>query len=234
MTTTDPRSVDLAPLDDPFGSALRGRHSRFARVHGTAIAYQRDVSVFYAHPRELTDADFADLAALAGPGGTIGLRDRHGDVPADWELIETFDLVQYSGELIDTAPDPAFTWLGPSDVDDILELIELTKPGPFLPRTIELGVYLGLRNDDGTLVAMAGERAKPDGWTEISAVCTRPEARGQGLARRLIMAVAHGIVADGDLPFLHTTADNPACRLYEAMGFVHRSTVPLEIVRVPR
>ncbi|GAC56748.1 hypothetical protein GOHSU_12_01380 [Gordonia hirsuta DSM 44140 = NBRC 16056] len=237
MTPAPARPVvtaDPAVLDDPFGSALRGRHRRFARRHGTAIAYHPDVSVFYAHPPELTAQAYADLAALAGPGGTIGLRERTTDLPPDWQILQTLGLVQYTGESVAGLADPQLTVLGPADVPEMTELIELTRPGPFGPRTIELGTYLGYRDPaTGRLLAMAGERAQPDGWTEISAVCTRPQARGRGLARRLIAAVTAGIGARGDAPFLHTTTDNPARALYESMGFAHRSTVPLEIVQVP-
>jgi predicted GNAT family acetyltransferase len=112
-------------------------------------------------------------------------------------------------------------------------LVERTKPGPFLPRTIELGTYLGIRDADGSLVAMAGERMRPTGYTEISAVCTAPEVRGKGLASRLIRAIAHGIRERGETPFLHTSSDNPAQRLYAAMGFTLTRSVPLEIIRIP-
>ncbi len=227
--------ADLRVLDDPFGAALRGRHARFARSRGTAIAYQPEVSVFFAHPPELTAADFADLADLAGPGGTIGLRNHRGALPAGWRRLETFPLVLYSGEEVAGRPDPELLRLGPADLPDILDLVALTQPGPFRPRTLELGEYLGWREPaTGRLLAMAGERAKPDGWTEVSAVCTHPEARGRGLARRLIGAVVAGLHARGDQPFLHTTADNPARSLYEAMGFVHRASIPLDIVAAPR
>jgi predicted GNAT family acetyltransferase len=104
----------------------------------------------------------------------------------------------------------------------MLNLIERTKPGPFRKRTIELGNYLGLRVD-GELVAMAGERLQPPGYTEISAVCTDERFRGRGLAGRLIRAVGHGIRERGDIPFLHASAQNTnAIRLYESMGFVLR------------
>lgn len=223
------------PLDDPFGSALRGRHARFARRHGTAIAYDRSVSVFYAHPPELTPAAYDDLAALAGPGSTIGLRDRTTPLPGGWRSVETFSLVQYSGEHVVPVADPTLVRLTHDDVADMTELITLTEPGPFLPRTIDLGTYLGYRDEQtGRLLAIAGERSKPDGWTEISAVCTHPDARGKGLARKLIAAVAAGIVERGDLPFLHSVAENATARaLYESMGFTLRSTVALEIVRTP-
>ena len=61
------------------------------------------------------------------------------------------------------------------DVPEMMALVELTQPGPFGPHTRELGNYFGIR-DNGRLVAMAGERLRIDGYTEISAVCTRPFA----------------------------------------------------------
>ena len=101
----------------------------------------------------------------------------------------------------------------------MLELISRTEPGPFLPRTIELGGYLGIKHE-GKLVAMAGRRLNPPGWVEISAVCTDEEFRGRGYAARLVKAVAAGIQDSGQTPFLHTGAANMnAIRLYEKLGF---------------
>lgn len=227
-------SVDLTVLEDPFTAALRGRQAHFGRTRGAIAAFDPEVSVFYGHPRAMTDRDWADTAALAGPGHTVGLRDCRTRTPSGWEHIETVDLVQYSGEAVVPHADPEAVVLGPSDVADMTALVDLTRPGPFLPRTIEMGTYLGVRDDGGRLIAMAGQRLHLPGWVEISAVCTHPDARGRGLARRLVAAVAQVTVDGGDTPFLHTTADNPARRLYEAMGFVLRSIVDLEIVRVPK
>ncbi|MFT4128282.1 MAG: GNAT family N-acetyltransferase, partial [Gordonia sp. (in: high G+C Gram-positive bacteria)] len=98
---------------------------------------------------------------------------------------------------------------------------------------IEMGTYLGIRRA-GVLVAMAGERMHPPGWTEISAVCTDPACRGQGLAALLVRAVAAGIVARAETPFLHAAADNTtAIRLYEALGFVVHREVVFRLVEVP-
>ncbi|SCE15528.1 FR47-like protein, partial [Streptomyces sp. BpilaLS-43] len=116
-------------------------------------------------------------------------------------------------------PDAEAVLLGPRDVPDMLELVARTRPGPFLPGTVELGTYLGVRRA-GVLVAMAGERLHPPGWTEISGVCTDESVRGQGLATRLIRAVAHGIRERGETPFLHAASSNTgAVRLYESLGF---------------
>jgi ribosomal protein S18 acetylase RimI-like enzyme len=123
--------------------------------------------------------------------------------------------------------------LEPRDVPEMLELVGRTKPGPFLPRTIELGTYLGIRRG-GSLIAMAGERLHPPGWTEISAVCTDPAFRGQGLAARLVLAVAAGIRARNETPFLHAAAENvTAIRLYESLGFTLRRRTSFLAVKVP-
>lgn len=225
--------TDLRPLEDPFTAALRGPQSVLAQSKGQILRFRPDVSVFYGHPRVLTGQDWADLAELAD-GATVSLRDLDGPLPDDWQMLESFTLVQYSGEAMDStvpADAPKIVELTDDDVDDMIALVQLTKPGPFTRRTIDMGSYLGIRDDDGSLVAMAGERLRLPGWTEISAVCTSPAARGRGLASTLIRAVAAGVRARGDEPFLHTTAHNPARRLYESMGFVLRSEVPLIVVR---
>jgi predicted GNAT family acetyltransferase len=141
--------------------------------------------------------------------------------------------VQLVDDGLAAAPDPEAVRLGPADVPEMLALTERTRPGPFLPRTVEMGVYLGIRRE-GALVAMAGERLHPPGWTEISAVCTDDAHRGQGLGTRLILAVAHGIRERGETPFLHAAADNTnAIRLYEALGFRLRRRATFLAARVP-
>ncbi len=220
-------------LADPVNAALDGPHIRFREASGRIRRYQPDVSVFYGHPRELTDDDYGHVALLAGDTKIAVLRDRATPLPAGWSVVETFGLLQYEGSAVESAPDPAAAPLTPADVPEMTALVERTKPGPFLPRTIELGTYLGIRDADGSLIAMAGERMRPTGYTEISAVCTAPEARGQGMASRLIRAIAHGIRGRGETPFLHTSSDNPAQKLYTAMGFTLTRSVPLEIVRIP-
>jgi ribosomal protein S18 acetylase RimI-like enzyme len=151
--------------------------------------------------------------------------------PPDWEVLGLGEGVQLVADSLDARPDDEAVTLGPGDVPAILRLVERTKPGPFLPRTIELGRYLGIRRG-GELVAMAGERLRPPGWTEISAVCTDPAWRGHGFASRLTGAVAAGIVARGDAPFLHAIATNvTAIRLYKELGFTHRRDIQFPLLR---
>jgi predicted GNAT family acetyltransferase len=135
------------------------------------------------------------------------------------------------GTALEARADPETVVLGPDDVPEILDLIARTEPGPFRERTIEMGTYLGIRRD-GALIAMAGERQHPPDWTEISAVCTDPQHRGQGLATRLVRAVAAGIRERGETPFLHALAGNTAAiRLYESIGFTRRRRAPFVVLR---
>ena len=210
------------PLDNPLWAALTGPQAPFAERLGRAVRFAPDVSPFAA---VADDTGWADLATLVGPGGTALVPDASVEPADGWELVGAIPGVQMDGSAFEGAPDPEAVVLGQADVPEMLDLVSRTQPGPFLPRTIALGTYLGIRRD-GALVAMAGERMRPPGWTEISAVCTDPAYRGQGLAARLVRAVAVGIRRRGDEPFLHTAADNhSAQRLYAHLGFTHRRTV---------
>jgi ribosomal protein S18 acetylase RimI-like enzyme len=220
-------------LDNPAMASLTGPHARFAERRGRVLRYPVDVSPWLALPDEPDADDWADLAALAGPGAEVPLPGYRGPVPADWEVTQRIDGVQFVDDGLAAAPDPEAVRLGPADVPEMTDLVARTRPGPFLPRTIELGTYLGIRRED-RLVAMAGERLHPPGWTEISAVCTDPAARGQGLATRLILAVAHGIRERGETPFLHTgAATRNAIRLYESLGFRLRRRTAFLAARAP-
>lgn len=228
-----PRQPAPHPLDSPARSALTGPHAHFAERRGRLLRYPPEMSPWLALPDDPGDADWADAAALAGPGGSLALAGFRVPPPDDWEVTFRADGVQLVDAGFAAAPDEEAVRLGPADVPEILELVERTRPGPFLSRTIEMGTYLGIRRE-GALVAMAGERMRPPGWTEISAVCTDPAFRGQGLAARLILAVADGIRARGETPFLHAAADNTnAIRLYESLGFRLRRTTRFLGVRVP-
>ena len=221
------------PLDNPARSSLEGPHAHFAERRGNVLRYPVDVSPFAALPDEPTDTDWADIAALAGPGEVVPLAGVAVPPPDGWEVVMRGAGVQLVGEGVEGSYADDAIRLGPADVPEILGLIERTKPGPFLQRTIELGTYLGIRRN-GALVAMAGERLHPPGWTEISAVCTDEAFRGQGLATRLVLAVAAGIRDRGEVPFMHGAADNTnAIRLYESLGFRLRLTSSFLAARVP-
>ena len=128
----------------------------------------------------------------------------------------------------DAAPDAVA--LGPAHATQAMELAALTRPGPFGPRTIELGEYFGCFRD-GRLVAMAGERMNAGALREISGVCTHPEWQGQGLARRLMLKLLRRQLDRGETPFLHVMqANEDAHRLYRRMGFRDHALVAVRVV----
>ena len=132
------------------------------------------------------------------------------------------------------ATDLSVVPLGEEEVEEMLALTMLTEPGPFLPRTFELGAYIGIRRD-GRLIAMAGERLKLPGWTEISAVCTHPDARREGLGAALTQRMAQEIRRKGDEAFLHViVANENALRLYRALGFEVRRRVEAVVAQWER
>ena len=220
------------PLDNPVRSSLTGPHARFAERCGNVLRYPVDVSPFLALPDQPDAADWADAAALAGPGALVALAGVRAPAPDGWQVTLIGAGVQMVEAEVEAVADGEAVRLGLGDVPEMLELAGRTKPGPFLPRTVELGSYLGIRRG-GALVAMAGERLHPPGWTEISAVCTDEAWRGFGFASRLVRTLAAGIRARGETAFLHAVADNPAIGLYEALGFrLRRGTVFLA-ARVP-
>ncbi len=222
----------LHPLDNPVLSSLTGPHARFAERHGNVLRYPVDVCPFLAMPDEPDEADWTDAAKLAGPGGWLPMAVPRIQPPGGWKVMMFGEGVQMAGDDLDVSADPEAVPLGPADVPEMLELTARTKPGPFLPRTIEMGTYLGIRRD-GRLVAMAGERLHSAGWTEISAVCTDEAWRGQGLSARLILALGAGIRAREEIPFLHVLTANPAIGLYKKLGFRDRRTLLFGAARVP-
>ncbi|MFD5583458.1 GNAT family N-acetyltransferase [Streptomyces sp. NPDC127063] len=229
VSTVDASSARI--LDNPAWAALTGPHTHFAERIGHAARYHPDVASFHA----VSDGDdpraWADLAALVGPGGAASVRGVT-KAPQGWEVVRTGHGVQLVDTALRAEPDPEAVGLGPDDVPDILDLVARTEPGPFLPRTVEMGTYLGIRHR-GRLIALAGERLRPPGWTEISAVCTDPAHRGRGLATRLVRAVAAGIKERGERPFLHARADNAtAIRLYQSIGFTLRRRTVFSVVRL--
>src|ERR1700683_1319013 len=223
-------SSDEALLDNPAYAALCGPHERFAQVCGRARRYLSDVAPFLALPSPPSAQDWRDAASLVAPGTFVAGRYGGAELPDGWRAVQAFDLVQMVEERVTGVDCSEAITLGAADVPEMLELVAQTEPGPFLRRTIELGDYLGIRRD-GALVAMAGERFHLDGWTEISAVCTKQDHRGQGRASRVWGALVEGIQRRSERVFLHVMSTNTgAIGLYEELGFRVRQTAPLTVV----
>jgi ribosomal protein S18 acetylase RimI-like enzyme len=231
------RSSDARPddtvLDDPVWASLTGAHAQFAEACGGAVRYRTDVCPFAAVSPEGDESVWNDLAMLTGPGATAAIVGRTPPSSTGWETTAIIEGIQMVDVSLEAEDHPDVDRLTHGDVTEMLELVRRTNPGPFLPATIELGTYLGIRRH-GALVAMAGQRLHPDGWTEISAVCTDAQYRNRGIGGILVRATAADIRRRGDTPFLHAAATNTrAIQLYEHLGFVIRRTLTFTVVRAP-
>ncbi len=209
------------PLANPVWHALTGRQAEFADSTGDGRAhrYHADVNIFGAVDR--LDADGWEAAAdLVGPEGiVVFFREEIPPAPEGWTELHRENVHQMIAGKLQAAPAISLEPLSARDAPEMLELAQATEPGPFFERTLELGGYRGVRRD-GRLIAMAGERMRLPGLSEISAVCTHESARRQGLAAALTLAVAESIRARGEEAFLHVIEENEnAVRLYRALGF---------------
>ena len=217
---------DEGTLDNPSWHALTGPQAAFAEGSGLARRYRPEVSAFGAIVDE-SQQSWDELATLIGPGREIVLN-RAGIIapPDGWTTLGAgigFQMV-LDGEPA-VGPSPLIRDLTEDDLDDMIALVTMTEPGPFRPRTFDLGGYRGIV-EDGRLLAMAGQRVATATHVEISAVCTHPDARRRGYAALVTAAVARGIAASGRTPILHVAATNTdAKRVYEQLGFTVRTTL---------
>jgi ribosomal protein S18 acetylase RimI-like enzyme len=218
-------------LDNPVWAALSGPHSGFSEVFGRARRYPSAISRF-AGIDEIDDPQsWRDLATLLAPEGVGVLIRRVLRYPEGWKEIFGGTGVQMIGDRVGGEVDEEAVVLTEADVVQMIDLVARTEPGPFEPRTIDLGGYIGFK-EDGKLVAMAGCRMRPSGWREISAVCTDPDFRGKGMGGRLVKNLVANIRAEGDVPFLHASSTNTnAIRLYEKLGFEIRTKVQFAVLQ---
>lgn len=225
-------------LDNLIWHSLAGPHARFAEGDGPARRYHPDVAIFVAVEHGGADA-WAALAELVGPGETVTMSGPvAATAPVDWDrTVRGFGyqmVLRRPAELAAVDPELRVEELVTEDVPQMLALVELAQPGPFRPRTIELGRYIGVFDDDHLLIALAGERMHADGYTEISAVATHPSARRRGIAAQLTSNVARGILERGETPLLHVAGTNDnAKRVYDRLGFEVRRTLEFAAVVTP-
>lgn len=211
-------SLDL--LANITWHTLAGPHACFAAGRGKARRYAPGFSPIVgfedpAHP------DFDALAACCTPGEHFYSDGWTGTAPPGWRIEQetTMFKMVWHGDVPEADEAPDAIPLEAVHASRALDLAQRTRPGPFGPRTIELGEYFGCF-DGERLVAMAGERMTAGPLREISGVCTDPADQGRGFARRLMLKLIRRQMQRGETPFLHVMRENAgARRLYAGMGF---------------
>jgi ribosomal protein S18 acetylase RimI-like enzyme len=225
------RRTRVAAMTNPLANitwrTLSGPHAKHAVGANGARRYAPGYSpiVGFADPQH---PNFEALSVHCAPGEQFHSLEWAGTAPAGWQI-------HFEGTLLSmiwaagAAPDDDAVdavKLDASHTAQALELAGLTRPGPFGPRTIELGDYFGFF-EGSRLVAMAGERMHAGTLREISGVCTHPDWQGRGLARRLMNKLIRRQLARDETPFLHVIAHNTGAQaLYRRLGFRdHRECV---------
>ena len=223
---------DLSPLENPVWSSLATGHKAMARVNGVAARYPGDISPLSAI-RESSPQALADLRGLTKPDEIVGLVTGFPvSVPDDWDVLLNRFIDQMVCEDFHPASDIEPLLLSEKDVPEMIALTKMTQPGPFEHGTIGMGKYLGVRGDDGKLIAMAGQRMSLTDFREISAVCTDPAHQGKGYAGRLMTILAREIIADGKTPFLHVKTENASAKhLYAKLGFRVRKPMHFNVIK---
>jgi ribosomal protein S18 acetylase RimI-like enzyme len=220
------------PLDNPVWTALTTTQSRWAQASTLARRFPAEIGPLAAFEAPRREA-YESLGELFPADGIAAIcLDEPPELPVTWILQEIAPMLQ----MIYTdcrLPPPAsdFVTLTAADAPEMLALATLTKPGPFAIRTHELGEFIGIKRS-GELAAMAGERLRGPGYTEVSAVCTHPDHVGHGYATGLMGEIMRRILARGETPFLHVRSQNQrAIELYHRLGYVDRHLFQLTILR---
>ena len=214
---------DTTLLDNPIWNALSTEHLALALGDKHARRYPAEIGPLSGIPAQ-TKESYKALSVLAADGVVV-LFSVEPIVPVGGlQIVRSGPIVQMVRSVRGVEPDTgelAPCRLTATDAPAMVALAELTEPGPFRLRTLELGNFYGIFHGP-ELVAMAGKRTHLPGLVEVSGVCTHPEARGRGYARRLMQIVIDEIEREGKTAFLHAFSINPAIRLYEMLGFEKR------------
>jgi predicted GNAT family acetyltransferase len=223
-------------LDNMIWNAISTGNRNIALLSGDVGCYQRDIAPF-AGMSEFNDSNLQKLYEFIPANWTVAvssLNNIHHD-ESKWKLLQAMDVTQ----MIYEYPVNTFTIknsdlivpLTDAHISQMLELTALTKPGPFLQRTIEFGNYFGIFMD-GRLAAMTGQRMHPIPYMEVSAVCTHPDFRGKGYAKALMLHVMKIILENSFTPFLHVlTSNKAAIQLYESIGFRIRKELFIDMIQ---
>lgn len=215
-------------LDNPVWHSLQTVHQHFAAGTEMIKRYPAEVLRIAGCENPAT-ADLHDIEPWVQPCEKVFMVGDIPSIPKNWTNYINIDCLQ----MVCPKPKPispkhpaSIQLLTDEDHEEMIALINLVQPGFFFRNTYQLGSYFGIRQD-GKLVAVAGERLKMTGLTEVSAVVTHPDYTGRGFARQLVAHIAAKNFAEGNTPFLHLlTTNERAQKVYELVGFEQRRVIP--------
>jgi predicted GNAT family acetyltransferase len=214
-------------LDNPIYNALKTGNKKLSIGEGQVTIFRRDVAPF-AGMENNSESDFKALTAFGAEINPVVIfTPVKLNIPQNWEVVREFAMLQmvHNGVMPTSPATQQITDLNDSHTPQMIALTQLTKPGPFLDRTIEFGNYAGIFEGD-KLVSMVGQRMQPSPYIELSAVCTHPDHLGKGYAGILLTEQIKRVIKANGTPFLHVLDDNyGAIKVYERVGFKTRKPI---------
>lgn len=220
-------------LDNPIYYALTSGHCHIAKGLEEVKYYIEDITTF-AGLKDNSHENLNTLYQISPPNSLFVFFSKTPvEIPTQWKLLTQIDMFQFifRGKEMPIADATGITDLNLEHVAEMIDLVELTKPGPFLAKTIELSNYTGIFVD-GKLATMAGHRFHPSPYREVSAVCTHPDHLGKGYAFKILQEQIKRILLRSEIPFLHVRNDNEgAIKLYHKLGFEIRTDMIAYVIK---
>jgi len=220
-------------LDNPIYHELTSGHSHISKGTDEVKYYIEDITAF-AGLKDNSQENLNTLYQISPAESLFVFFSKTPvDIPVQWKLLNKINMFQliFRGKEIPLTDANGITELELKHVNEMIGLVELTKPGPFLARTIELSNYTGIFVA-GKLAAMAGHRFFPSPYREISAVCTHPDHLGKGYAFKILQEQIKRVLLRLETPFLHVRNDNEgAVKLYQKLGFEIRTDMIAYVIK---
>jgi len=223
--------ADITKLDNPAWHALIETHACFAMGNSLFKRYDPEIVLFAGFDRSHKNIT-AQFDQVTGLQDSFFLFDSFPALPANYQVETVVECLQ----MVCEKPVPVnlteeIIELNEKDTGDMFALVSEVFPGYYLPKTRQLGSYFGIR-DNGQLVAIAGERLRMNGFTEISAVVTHPAHAGRKYAQQLVSYLNDKNMQEGNTPFLHTGSGNQrAIDIYELLGYKKRRLIPVTKIK---
>jgi len=224
-------------LDNPVWNALISGNEELSYGTDTVKYFSPDVSPFVGLKDYHTD-HFLTLYHQLENGRICAVAcSNEVTIPDFWKTLHQLKVLQmvYNRSIRPTnvSINESIVSLTEAHIPQMLQLTQLTRPGPFEQDTIQFGHYEGIFHGQ-QLIAMAGQRLYPQPYAEISAVCTHPDHTGKGLAGQLIESQIARMLSASAIPFLHVVPENSrAINLYERLGFTTRTALFISIIQKP-
>jgi ribosomal protein S18 acetylase RimI-like enzyme len=215
-------------LDNPVWYALNEIHSEFSLGNLVVKRYHPSIAPFVAF-KPGHEVDFDQLDAWLRHDEVFYFIGDLSVIPSTWTLKKELDCVQmiFEDMKYHETPDVDIKMLSTADSGELYDLIQLVQPGYYVEGSGLMGRYFGIRVG-GKLVAVAGERIRFEGYTEVSGICTHPDYTGRHYAHHLTMHVLRQNLEERKHVFLHALRSNiRAIGVYEHLGFKLRRYIPI-------